>query len=169
MAIISSEIQFRLSGGASNSAPGSSIGGTKSSTSITTATLNNLWDNVSGDEAAAGDTEYRCVYLHNANATLTWEQVTVWISANTPAAGTTCEIGLGAAAVNATETAVANEGVAPAGVTFSAPTSKAGGLLIGDIPAGQAKAIWIKRVVTAGAAAYNADSVVIQAEGDSAS
>jgi hypothetical protein len=168
MAIISSEIQYRLSGGASNSVASASIGGAKSSTAITTGVANNLFDNVSGDEAAAGDVEYRCVYIHNANASLTWENVVVWISANTPSTSTTIDIGLGAAAVNATETAVANESTAPAGVTFSAPTTKGAGLSIGNIPAGQAKAVWLRRTVEAGAAAINNDNVVLQAEGDSA-
>ena len=41
-------------------------------------------------------------------------------------------------------------------------------LTIGDIPAGQHKAIWVKRIVGSGAAAYNADSVVIKVQGDTA-
>ena len=41
-------------------------------------------------------------------------------------------------------------------------------LSIGNIPAGQTKAIWVKRIVSAAAAAYNADSVVIRVEGDTA-
>lgn len=168
MAIISSEIQYRLSGGASNAIANNSYGGAKSTTSITSGAANNLWDNVSGDEAAAGDVEYRCIYIHNANASLTWENVVVWIDTNTPSTFTTIDIGLGAAAVNATETAVANESTAPAGVTFSAPSTKAAGLSIGNIPAGQHKAIWLRRTVTAGAPAVNSDNVVIRAEGDTA-
>jgi hypothetical protein len=168
MAIISSEISYRLSGGGSNAVAAASLGGAKSSTAITTATLNNLFDNVSGDEAAAGDTEYRCIYVHNGNATLTWEAVTVWIDTNTPATGTDASIGLGSSAVGGTEQTVANENTAPTSVTFTQPANKAGGLVIGDIAAGSHKAIWIKRVVTAGAAAYNADSLIIKAEGDTA-
>lgn len=168
MAIISSEISYRLSGGAANSNTSLSLGSTKSSTAITTATINNLFDNVTGDEAAAGSTEYRCVYIHNGNVSLTWEAVKIWIDTNTPSPGTDCSIALGSSAVNGTEQTVASETTAPASVTFSQPANKAAGLLIGDIPAGQHKAIWIRRVVTAGAAAYNSDSVIIRAEGDTA-
>jgi hypothetical protein len=92
----------------------------------------------------------------------------VWIGTNTPSAGTTIDIGLGSAAVNGTEQTVANEQTAPTSVTFSAPSTKAGGLSIGNLPAGQHKAIWLRRTVTAGAAAFDSDSVIIQAEGDTA-
>lgn len=168
MAIISSEIQYRLSGGASNAVANSSLGGAKSSTSITSGVANNLFDNVSGDEAAAGDIEYRCIYIHNSNASLTWENVVVWVDTNTPSTSTTIDIGLGSAAINGTEQTVANESAAPTGVTFSAPSSKVTGLSIGNIPAGQHKAVWLRRTVTAGAAAVNNDNVVIRSEGDTA-
>lgn len=168
MAIVSGDIAYRLSGGAANASPAASIGGAKSSTAITTATLNNLWDNVSGDEAAAGDVEYRAIYVHNGHATLTWEGVRAWIDTNTPSPGTTIDISLGAAAVGATETAIANESTAPASVTFSAPSTKGAGLMIGDIPPGSHKCIWLRRTVTAGAAAFDSDSVIVRCEGDTA-
>ncbi len=168
MPIVSSDIKQRLSGGGSNTDPNASLGGAKSSTEITDNSLHNLFDIVIGDESAAGDTEYRCFYLHNAHATLTWESVKVWIGTQTPSADTAMEIGLGTSAVNGTEQTVANEGTAPSGVTFSAPSNKAGGLSIGNIPAGQHKAIWVKRIITAGAAAVNSDAATINFEGDTA-
>ncbi len=168
MPITSSDIQQRLSGGGANTDPNAALGGAKSSTQITDNTLHNLFDKVTGDESAAGDTEYRCFYLHNAHATLTWEAVKVWIGTQTPSADTSVEIGLGTSAVNGTEQTVANESSAPSGVTFSSPSNKAGGLSIGDIPAGQHKAIWVKRIVSAAAAAVNSDSFVINFEGDTA-
>jgi hypothetical protein len=166
MAITATDIQFRLSGGASNTLPASSIGGAKSSTQITDATVGNLFDTISGDESAAGDIEYRCFYVHNAHATLTWYSVVTWISTNTPSADTTCAIGLAVAAVGATESAVADESTAPSSVTFTTPTSKSGGLSIGDIAAGSHKAIWVRRTVTAGATAYDSDNVIVRCEGD---
>lgn len=65
MPIIDTEIQYRFSGGASNSNPNASLGGVKSSVSIGST----LFDDVSSAEAAAGSVEYRCYYIHNANAT----------------------------------------------------------------------------------------------------
>jgi hypothetical protein len=168
MPITATDIHFRFSGGAANSVATSSIGGAKSSVQITDATLQNLFDNVTGDESAAGDIEYRCFYIHNAHATLTWLGVVVWIQTNTPSTDTTCDIGLGSSAVSGTEQTIANEGTAPTSVTFSAPATKAGGLTIGDLAPGASKAVWVRRTVSAAASAYNADSVVIRAEGDTA-
>ena len=38
----------------------------------------------------------------------------------------------------------------------------------GDIPAGQHKAVWIKRIVNAGAAAYNSDGCTLTTKCDTA-
>lgn len=161
MPIISTDIEYRLSGGAANSDPDLSIGGAKSSV-VSPA---DLFDDVSGAESAAGDIEYRCLYVHNKHATLSLQNAVLWISSNTTA--NRIAVGAGAAAINATETAVANESAAPAGVTFSQPTNKAGGIALGTIPAGQHKAIWLRRNVTAGASANN-DSYTLRVEGDTA-
>ena len=148
MAITAAEIQYRLSGGASNSDHNASLGGVKSSTQSGA----NLFDAVTSAQATSGLTEYRCVYVHNANATLDMLAAKIWIASQTPSADTSVEIGLGTSAIGATEQTVANEATAPSGVTFSTPASFAAGLTIGDVPAGSSKAVWIKRIVTAGAA-----------------
>jgi len=168
MPILNTDILFRLSGGATNTVPDASLGGIKSATAITNASLHNLFDIVGSAEASAGDTEYRCFYVHNSHATLALQSAKAWIQTQTPAAGTSVEIGLGSAAINVDEQAVANESTAPTGVTFSAPSTEGAGLVIGDIPAGQHKAIWVKRIVGASAAAYTGDSVVIRVKGDTA-
>jgi hypothetical protein len=168
MPIISTDIKFRLSGGGANSDPNAALGGAKSSTEITDATLHNLFDQVSSAESSAGDTEYRCFYVHNAHASLTLQSAKVWIQTNTPSANTSAEISLGTSAVNATEQTIANENTAPTGTSFGAAANEGAALNIGDIPAGQHKAIWVKRIVDASAAAYNSDSVVIRVKGDTA-
>lgn len=165
MPIISSDIQLRLSGGASNSIPDASLGGVISSTNMGTG-LHNLFDVVSSAESSAGDTEYRCFYVHNAHATLTMQNSVIWIQSNTTSADTSIEIALGSSAVNGTEQTIANENTAPTGVTFSAPSSFGTAFSIGDIPAGQHKAVWIKRIVNASAAAYNDDSATIRVQCD---
>ncbi len=164
MPIISTDIQYRLSGGSANSNHDLSLGGAKSSVSVGA----NLFDTVIGDEAAAGDIEYRCFYVHNAHASLTLENAVVWIDANTPSADTTIAIGLGTAAINATEQTVANESTAPTSVTFSSPASKGAGLAIGNLPFGQHKAVWVRRTVSAAAAAVNSDTFSIRVAGDTA-
>lgn len=157
MSIIDTNFSRRLSGGASNAVGNASIGGAKSS-EIMSASTDALFDKVTPSQASGGAVEYRCIYLHNANATETMLAARAWISAQTPLASTVLAIGVGAAAVNATETAIANEGTAPAGVTFSEPSSADAGLALGDIPAGQHRAIWVRRTVTAGSLPSDADT-----------
>jgi hypothetical protein len=163
MAIASTDIQYRLSGGAGNTSPAASLGGAKS----TTAAGASIFDDVSSAEAVAGDTEYRCVYVHNAHGSLTLVGAVLWIPANTPSASTTVDVGVGTSSVNGTETAVADESTAPSGVTFSAAASQGAAVALGDIPAGQSKAVWLRRTITAGAGAAN-DSFTIRVTGDTA-
>lgn len=152
MAIISTDVKFMLSGGSGNTTPAASLGG---AASTTTQGGTNIFDAVDGSEAAAGDIEYRCEYVKNTHGTLIAIGVKFWVQANTPSADTTIDIGLGTSAVSGTEQTVANENTAPTGVTFSAPTVEASGLVIGDLAPGATKAIWIRRTVTAGAAPAN--------------
>lgn len=171
MAIITTEIVFRLSGGAANTSPDASLGGARSTAGggiITTDTLNNVWDNVSGAEGAAGDIEYRCIYVLNTNGTLTYTAPKIWISADTTSTDDEIDIGLGSSAVNGTEQTVANESTAPTAVTFSHPTTFAGGLATNDLPAGQHKAIWIRRTVNTNAAAANANPYTLSIQGETA-
>lgn len=168
MAILAGDIDFRLSGGAANADPNLSLGGTKSSVEIVDATVGNLFDNVSGAESTAGDTEYRCFYVHNNHATLTLQAAKIFINTDTPSPSSDVEIALGTSAVNGVEQTVADESTAPTGVTWQTLAGEANALTIGDIPAGQHKAIWVKRVITAGASAYSADSVILEAKGDTA-
>lgn len=177
MAITATDILFKFSvvaaaGNTTGSAAGSSLGDQISTTAITDATLNNLFDNVSGDENAASVVDYRCYFVHNNHGTLTWENVKVWLSAEV-AGGASAAIGLDPAGVTAVGAAtaqaatIANELAAPAGVTFTAPTTKAGGLSIGNIPAGSVAAIWVRRTA-ANSAALDNDGVTIRCEGDTA-
>lgn len=163
MAIASTDIQYRLSGGAGNTVPAASLGGAKS----TTVANASIFDDVASAEAVAGDTEYRCLYVHNAHASLTLQNAVAYFGANTPSPDTDMALGVGTSAVNGTEQTVASESAAPSGVTFSAPASRAAGVALGDIPAGQHRAVWIRRTVNANAAAVN-DTCTINVTGDTA-
>jgi hypothetical protein len=155
---------WRLSGGAANTDPTASLGGIMSTS---TAAGSNLFDNVTGDESAAGDTEYRGVYvLNNGNVDL--QSAVVWIQTNTPDPDTAVAIALAGEGANATMETVANENTAPVGETFTSPTNKAGGLSIGTLAAGQRYGVWIRRTVNAGAVAYNNDTFTLRVEGDTA-
>ncbi len=150
-----------------------SLGEFMAVTQVTTNVDNNLFDDVSGDENAASDVEYRCIFAHNAHASLTLQNAKAWFSAEVTG-GCNAAIGLDttAASINNNATAqaleVANESTAPSGVSFSSPTSKATGLdLASTLVAGYVKGIWVRRTATA-SAAKNADGVTIKVEGDSA-
>lgn len=178
MAIVTSDILFKLAVAAAagdttaQADPNASLGDQISTTQITDATLHNLFDKITGDENAASDVEYRCYFVHNNHASLTWESVVVWLSSET-AGGAVAAIGLDPAGVtakglgSAQAATIANESTAPAGVVFSAPTTKGAGLSIGNIAAGSVAAIWVRRTA-ANTAAIDLDGVVIRCEGDTA-
>lgn len=178
MPITASDLQFRFSvktGSAGDTVVGTgagSLGKYVSTTQLTDGLLHNLFDVVTGDENAASDVEYRCIFILNDHATLTLENAVVWLTGEV-AGGTTAAVGVdttaasakGAAGAQALE--VATEGDAPAGVSFSAPSTKGTGLSLGSIPAGQVKAIWIRRTA-ANSAALDNDGVTINIAGDTA-
>lgn len=154
MPITSQDIQLYQSG---SSGLGGAISGV----------LSPGFDAVLPAESNAGSVEYRCLYVRNGHASLTLTAAKMWLSANTPSASTTIAIGLGTSAVGATEQSIANETTAPVGVTFVAAASEAAALTLGDLPAGQARAVWERRIVTAGAAALNQDTYERTVAGES--
>jgi len=178
MAIIAADIEFRLStvsGSAGNStAQGDANAsyGKYMSTTAVSASLHGLFDVISGDENAASGVDYRCIFVYNDHATLTYEGATIWMSAET-ASGADIAIaadGIGStpkgqAGAQAEEEA--DEDTAPTGETFSSPTSKGTGIVLGDIPAQECHAIWIRRTA-ANTAALDADGFTLSVEGDTA-
>lgn len=167
MTITTSDLDFYLSGGASNTSGDASLGGAISSTAPSTH-VNELFDYVSAVEAEGGDTEYRCIYVKNGNATFTLFNSVLWISTNTPSVYTDVQIGLGTSAVSGEEQTIANENTAPVGVTFSAAATEATALSIGDLEPGEHKAIWIKRTVTETTTGVSADYVILRFKGGAA-
>lgn len=173
MAIVATDIVKRLSvvtGSAGDSTAGTaagSLGKYVSTTVITDATLNNLFDDVTGAEAAAGVIDYRCIFILNNHATLTFQSSTITILSQTAGGGTidiaTDNIAVSAkASASAQAALIASETTVPSGVgTFGT-----GPLTIGDIAPGQVKGIWLRRTVTAGASALNPDGVILRVTGD---
>ena len=165
MAISASDVKTYLSGGSSNSNVNASLGGAKSSTLWTGGTLHDLFDVVSGDENAASDVEYRCVYFENGHATLATSAGKLWIQSQV-SGGAALAIGLDPAGKNATAATAADENTAPAGVTFSAPTDKASGLTMPDLSAGDYIGVWFRRTA-ANSAALDADGATVRFAFDS--
>lgn len=175
MPIVAADIDFHLSGGSGNSDPNASLGGDQSNTEITDATVENLFDNVSGDEGAAGDIEYRCFFIKNAHGSLALQSPFIWKVSPTPATDdeNLVEIGLDPSGVTTQGSTdlpedIGTEDSAPSGVVFTEPLNKAGGLAVADIPAGSVVAVWVKRTIVAGAQARDAFATVIRIEGDTA-
>lgn len=179
MPVQSSDVLYKLSvttGSAGNTTAqgnvNSSLGKYISTTQLTDNVLNNLFEDISGDENAASTVDYRCVFIHNAHASLSLTSTFLWISSEV-ALGASIAIGLdpaGATAVGSAPvqaTTIANELAIPAGVSFSSPTSKGVGLNIGTLAAGQCIAFWIRRTAINNAALNN-DGATFSVEGDTA-
>ena len=177
MPIASSDIKLKFSvkaGAAGNSqagTPAASLGKYISTTEITDNSLHNLFDQISGDENAASDAEYRCIFVHNAHGALSLDNVKVYISAEV-AGGAAIAIGVDPAAASAIGAAgaqaaeIADENTAPAGVVFTAPVTIGTALAMGNIPAGQCKALWIRRTA-ANTAGMSNDGATLRFQGES--
>jgi hypothetical protein len=145
------------------------LGGAITATELTDDTVANLFDNVSGAEASAGDTEYRAFYAKNTHATLTWTGVKHWIATNTDSTDDAITIGLDLAGVISTGAgdSIADESTAPdPAVTFSAAANEGAALVIGNMAAASYILIWVKRVVGASAAAVSNNHAHLTFTGD---
>lgn len=153
-------IQFRLSGGDLNQNPNGSLGGIISSTPITTDILQNLFDNIKRNEALVGRTEYRCLYVINtgpshisgATIEITVNPSTTLMSIGLDPAGKGDGVNTGVATI------ISTEDTTPTGPKFfGEDTSSADGpfdtvvLPLGLLKAGEAVAVWLKRVTEIGA------------------
>jgi hypothetical protein len=177
-AIVAGDIltKFSVSAAAGNTTAGTaatSLGDQISTTQWTGGALNDLFDDISGDENAASEAEYRCIFIHNSNANNIYENCVVWISSEV-GGGANVAIGVDTTVASAIGSAsaqaltVANEDTAPGGVTFTSPTTKATGIVMGNIGTGQCRAFWIRRTAT-NSAALSADGVTLSIAGDTGS
>lgn len=159
MPIVGADVLFKYSiktgsaGNSTASAQGTSLGKYISTTQAASG-ANGLNDDVSAAENAASTIDYRCEFVHNNHGSLTMQNTVIYLSAET-AGGTNIAIAtdniaasvIGASAAQAAE--IANETTAPAGVSaFSSPTTAGTGLSLGNIPAGQCRAYWVRRTAT---------------------
>ncbi len=178
MPIAATDLLYKLSttAGAAGNSLASTIAGALgkyvSTTPVSATAQNNLHENVTGDENAASAVFYKCIFIHNNHATLTLTSAVLWLSAETAGGGAlalgvdpTAASALAASAAQAVT--VANRTTAPAGVAFSAPTTKAAGLALGNIGPGQVRAFWV-RLTTANTAAATGDGGTWRCEGDTA-
>lgn len=118
-----------------------------------------LFDTVIPTEAAAGRTEYRCVYVKNTNSSLALNGAVVTVATDTPNVQSTLSVGVGTSAANGVEQTVNAETTAPSGVAFSASAT------LGSISAGGHRSYWERRFISAVASPIENDAAVIRVSG----
>lgn len=179
MAIVAADIEFRLSLPAGTKGAtavqadvNDSLGGVVASTQITDATINNLFDNVSGDDNAASDVEYRGYFVYNDHQTLDWISVKMWISASVTGGAVAC-IAVDSTASSTIGTSasqmlvIPTEDTKPTGLTFTMPETKGTGVSLGTINSNSVRGVWIRRKAL-NSAALNNDGITVSFEGDTA-
>lgn len=155
MAVTQADIKFY------KSSDTDSTGGDISATEITDDTLNNLFDDVSGDESLSGLVDYRKIFIKNENASADLESTKLWIESLTSSEDDEIDI--------STTTNLTGSDPTGDGQSYVRPTSKthADVLDLSTISAGgDYSAVWIRRTVSAGASAYTNDSAQLKVEGE---
>ena len=179
MAIVQGDLLFHYTGAVSHEAvqtdPDASLGDYRASSLITTGVDNNVFDDVSGAEASAGDTEYRGIAFHNNHGTLPLTATVAWIQVDTGNGEDDISFKLeapSASEVTGAVQTIANESTEPTGGTWSDATSKATGedcpLVSNEVGVDEWFCIWLRRVISASAGAQAAESVTMRVEGDTA-
>lgn len=185
IAITAANLVFYVTGASSDGGaqtnPNVSFGNYRSSTEFGSGD-GNVFDDVTGAEASAGDTEYRCICIKNEHASLSLQSPVVYFSATS---GTTDDTNYIAVEVptggdtNGTCQTIADESTAPtvnAGNVsdWSTATDKTNGIAINqgshDVNLDKSEIIfvWWKRMLTAGAGAVTAETVTLAISGDTA-
>ena len=175
MAVQAADILFHLTGGSGNTNPNASLGGARSTTQIGSG-QNNLFDNITGSNHAAGNVDtgaaadYRVIVvrlktpLTDASSS-TLDNAVLKVSASS--LGDNTIQAYVKATVNSTITAGADENTAPTdggAITFS--NIPGGGLsLPASIAPGDDVHVALKRTVAAGSTAQT-NSITLQVVGD---
>jgi hypothetical protein len=185
MGVTAADIKWYLTGASSDGGaqadPDAALGNYRSSTEITNDSIENLFDNVTGSEATSGDIEHRCICVKNENGSSeNWYNVKFFIQTNTPSGDSSIEF-----AVEAPEDGNSNGSAQTIGDESTAPTVGTGSVSAWDsgttyddgvgvnqgahdanLDAGELIFLWLKRSISSGASAYDADSVVMRAQGE---
>jgi len=178
MPLSSLDIVFYYTGNATGPSDNTlSLGGTISTHTIPDATANNVFDDVTGDESASGDTEYRAIAVKDTNSSYDMLNTKVWIEGYTRAESGADTIyfalenpGGSPASIQT----IADESTAPdedkftvktgATVSWTEEGSPSSTLEFGTVNAGEWFGIWLKRVVPEDASAYSNRSVTIKVQ-----
>jgi hypothetical protein len=179
MAIVQGELLYKYTGASSHDSaqadPDASLGNYRASSNITSGSDNNLFDDVSGAEASAGDVEYRAMAFVNTNGSLALTSCKVWISVDTGNGEDDISFDVEAPSdeTNGYIQTIADESTAPTGLGgWSDATSKATGKdcpnASNEVGSGKWFGIWLRRTISASASAAAAEAVTMRVEGDTA-
>jgi hypothetical protein len=176
MSVESEDILFKLAtddgpGDTNSSSPNASLGGFLSTTELVNNSVHNLFAEISGNENLNELVKYRCLFVQNDHPEETFFNIRVFIS-DQEEEGAEVHIGLDPTAATDPDSAtaqaveIANEDTAPAGVSFSQPEDYDSGLNLGDLEAGQVRAIWFRRTAR-NTPAFVDDNVTFRVQGES--
>lgn len=144
--------------------PGASLGGAFSGIAVPNNTKQNLFPNVTSEEAGRGLRQFRCVYLRAGN--FSYSELRLFLSkVGTPSRDTQVFLGLGVSAVNVAEPAIDKDTTAPEGVVFVLPNDELNAIKLPDMPANSFKSVWVQRVVNANALGFLDDYARLQLTG----
>lgn len=175
---MASDLLFKLTGGSSNNTPDLSLGGLMSSVNVNSSPMNNLFDDISAQQAAqsVGYVDYRAIDIYNTGDADA-ETVYIWIDLPTTSTDSHLEIGYddsnkdGTNPGNTSHTAswngeqITSQETAPTSPSIDFNLHYEGSKLqLPDIPPSEALRVWFKRVIVAGAGNTNNDlsSITIQ-------
>jgi hypothetical protein len=156
---MASNLLFHYTGGASNSDPDLSLGGTGSSEALSATALNNLFDNVTPPEIETGDlTEYRAIDLNNVGDAQA-KNVQFYFT-DTDNVESIVAVWLD---VTGTQS-IANETTEPTGASGNWTTPLVGSkLALDDLNPGVTHRLWIRRIVDQDADNINEDTAILHA------
>lgn len=150
MAISSGDIKFYYTNAADSSSSEDSLGGAVTA-NVVGASLHQLFDATSPEEATAGDIEYRAIDVRNTSVETLFDAV-LWVSTETSGTEDTVAVAFDSAG---TQGPVANENTAPDSptLTFTTDLTKAAGISLGDIAASGNARVWFRWTIDASASA----------------
>jgi len=177
--ITSADLLFKYTGTGSETNPEQSLGGTLNPNTIPSGVAQNIFDNVTGDEASTGEDYYRAIGIHNTLTTHIWMNTKMWITGYVRAATNYDTIFFGTerpagtiGTPDGTIQTIADEFTAPVGITWTAEGSPSNTInvsgkdYINSIGPDDWAGIWLYRSVPPGAAAFSNRSCTIKVEGE---
>lgn len=171
-AIIASEIVFRFTttaGAAGDTTANTTVSTFLGKYAATSAWAgggtNDLFADITGAQNAASQVDYAGLAILNNNTANAMQNTVCYLSAEV-AGGASVAVGADTTAASAKGAAgaqlvtIASNTTAPAGASFSSPTTLGTGIALGNIPVANVKGLWVRRTA-ANTAALSNDGVTL--------